>query len=55
MGLRGYHFGDYRKLELPLSLIVVGLGASDSAFMAARSDRSELIGRYRVDRDKGYD
>jgi hypothetical protein len=24
MGLPAYHFGDYRKLELPLLLIVVG-------------------------------
>jgi hypothetical protein len=39
MGLRGYHFGDYRKLELPLSLIVAGLGASEGGLTPARLDR----------------
>jgi hypothetical protein len=41
MGPAGYHFGDYWKLELPHSLIVTGLEASNSALLAARSDRSE--------------
>ena len=50
-----YHFRDYRKLELPLTLIAAGLGAFDSALLAARSIRSELAGRYRVDRGGGHD
>ena len=54
MGRGGYHFGDYGKLELPLSLIVLGSGA-DQIFPSAHSNRLELTGPDRVDRDEGWD
>ena len=54
MGLPGYHFGDYRRLQLPLLLIVVGW-VPLIGFRGRSVGPLELIGRYRVDRDEGHD
>ena len=51
--LDGYHFADYWKLGLPLSLIVVGVGCSfDPSTLADCVEQSELTGLYRVN---GYE